>query len=150
MTDSQTVSRSSLRQGVVYILVGLVWGLAIHSAGYPRLALGAHLQLMTHGVMFLVVGLLVSHLGLGRSGLTRGILIAGPWLTWPLILTEMANAWWGTHDILPLAAKEAGAPGAASWQELIVTVGHALGVLVMLIYWGAIAAEVFARPKARE
>src|SRR5215813_8354973 len=117
MADQHRVSRSNLRQGVVYMIVGLVWGLAVPAATYPRLALGAHLQLTAHAVMFLVAGLLIAHLGLGTSRLSAGILIAGPWLTWPVMLTEMANGWWGTRVMLPLAAQQAGATGAVAWKE---------------------------------
>jgi hypothetical protein len=48
---SSGVRRATLVQGVVYMLVGLVWGIVIAKAPFPRLALGAHLQLTTHAVM---------------------------------------------------------------------------------------------------
>ena len=114
MTEPQRVSRSNLCQGAVYMMVGLIWGMAVPATSFPRLALGAHLQLTAHGAMFLVAGLVISHLGLGAGRLPGRILIAGPWLTWPVMLTEMANAWWGTRNMLPIAAQRAGAPGAAA------------------------------------
>ena len=99
MSDLADVSRSNLRQGAVYMLVGLVWGMMIPASAYPRLALGAHIQLTAHGVMFLVAGLVILHLPIVKSGVSAKILIAGPWLTWPVMLTEMANAWWGRSEI---------------------------------------------------
>ena len=150
MTDLQRVSSSNLRQGAVYMMVGLIWGMAVPAASFPRLALGAHIQLTAHGAMFLVAGLVISHLGLGTGRLPGRILIAGPWLTWPVMLTEMANAWWGTRDMLPIAAQQAGAPGAAAWQEGMVTVAHLIGAVVLLVYWGTILWGLFGKPKVPE
>ncbi len=144
---SQQVSRSNLRQGVAFMLVGLVWGMAIPATSFPPLALGAHIQLTGSGLMFLVAGLVISHLGLGDGRFERRILIAGPWLTWPMVLSEMANAWWGTRKMLQIAGQQAGAPGAAAWQEGLVTVAHLIGAVVVLVYWGTILRGLFARPK---
>ena len=81
MTAPTSVSRSNLRQGAVYMLVGLIWGIAVPTTQFPRLALGAHLQLTAHGAMFLVAGLVILHLGVRAGSLPGKILIAGPWLT---------------------------------------------------------------------
>ena len=91
MSDLFQVSRSNLRQGTVYMLVGLVWGMVIPASPFPRLALGAHIQLTAHGVMFLVAGLVILHLPKATGRLSATILTAGPWLTWPVMLSEMAN-----------------------------------------------------------
>ncbi|MFM9066204.1 MAG: hypothetical protein ACKOUR_02555, partial [Planctomycetota bacterium] len=130
MSELTRASRSNLRQGAVYMLVGLLWGLMIPASSFPRLALGAHIQLTAHGVMFLVAGLVMLHLRLARDGLSDKILIAGPWLTWPVMLTEMANGWWGARKTLPIAAGQAGAAGAEPWQETIVTLAHLIGAVV--------------------
>ena len=105
MNASERVSRSNLRQGAIYMMVGLLWGMVVPETPFPRLALGAHLQLTGHSVMFLVAGLVILRLGLGQGRASRVILLAAPWLTWPQMLSAMANAWWGAHNILPLAAK---------------------------------------------
>lgn len=146
MSELSPVSRSNLRQGAVYMLVGLVWGMVIPASPFPRLALGAHLQLTTHGVMFLVAGLVILHLPFAKGGVSAKILIAGPWLTWPVMLTEMANGWWGARKTLPIAAGQAGAVGAEPWQETIVTVAHLIGAVVLIVYWGVIVAGLFRRP----
>ena len=112
MSELSLVSRSNLRQGAIYMLVGLLWGMVIPASPFPRLALGAHLQLTTHGVMFLVAGLVILHLPFAKGGIPAKILVAGPWLTWPVMLTEMANGWWGARKTLPIAAGQAGAVGA--------------------------------------
>jgi hypothetical protein len=74
------------------------------------------------------------------------VLVAGPWLTWPVMLTEMANAWWGARNTLPIAAGQAGATGAVAWQETVVTVAHVVGALVLVVYWGVIVAGLFRNP----
>ncbi len=150
MSELSHVSRSNLRQGAVYMLVGLVWGMVIPASPFPRLALGAHLQLTTHGVMFLVAGLVILHLPFARGGVSAKILIAGPWLTWGVMLTEMANGWWGARKTLPIAAGQAGAVGAEPWQETIVTVAHLIGAVVLIVYWGVIVAGLFRKPSKGE
>lgn len=148
MMGLSRVSRSNLRQGAVYVLVGLLWGMVIPAAPFPRLALVAHIQLTAHGVMFLVAGLVTSHLPIATGGLSSRILIAAPWLTWPVMLSEMANGWWGTTKMLPIAAAQAGASGAAVWQEGIVTAAHLLGALVLVAYWGVILVGLLRKPTA--
>ena len=146
MSELSPVSRSNLRQGAVYMLVGLVWGMVIPASSFPRLALGAHIQLTVHGVMFLVAGLVMLHLPIGKVGMSAKILVAGPWLTWPVMLTEMVNGWWGAQKTLPIAAGQAGATGAEPWQETIVTVAHLIGAIVLIAYWGVIVAGLFRKP----
>jgi (hydroxyamino)benzene mutase len=143
MTDLFHVSRSNLRQGAVYMLVGLLWGMAVPATPFPRLALGAHIQLTASGVMFLVAGLVSLRLPFASGGAAARVLVAGPWLKWPVVLTEMANAWWGTRQMLPIAAGQAGATGAAGWQEGIVTIAHMLGAVVLVVYWGVILVGLF-------
>jgi hydroxylaminobenzene mutase len=143
MIELSRASRSNLRQGAVYMLVGLVWGFVVPASLFPRLALGAHIQLTAHGVMFLVAGLVMLHLPLPKGGLTEKILIAGPWLTWPVMLTEMANGWWGANKTLPIAAGQAGATGSQPWQENIIAITHLIGGIVLIVYWTVIAAQLF-------
>jgi hypothetical protein len=128
------------------MLVGLAWGLAVPATPFPRLALTAHIQLTANGIMFLVAGLVILRLPLATGGVSAKVLIAGPWLTWPVMVTEMANAWWGTHNMLPIAAGQAGAAGAQAWQESAVTVAHLIGALVLLVYWGVILVGLFRKP----
>ncbi|MFO0450163.1 MAG: hypothetical protein ACK52I_16135 [Pseudomonadota bacterium] len=143
MIELSRASRSNLRQGAVYMLVGLVWGFVVPASLFPRLALGAHIQLTAHGVMFLVAGLVMLHFPFPKGGLTEKILIAGPWLTWPVMLTEMANGWWGASKTLPIAARQAGATGSQPWQENIIAVTHLIGGIVLIVYWTVIAAQLF-------
>jgi hypothetical protein len=96
--------------------------------------------------MYLVADLVISHLPVARGSLSSRILIAAPWLTWPVMLSEMANGWWGARNMPPIAATQAGASGAAGWQEGIVTAAHLLGALVLVAYWGIILVGLFRKP----
>jgi hydroxylaminobenzene mutase len=125
------------------MMVGLMWGLVVRAAPFPRLALGAHIELTAHGVMFLVGGLVISHLSFAANGMASRILVSAPWLTWLAMVSEMANGWWGTTKMLPIAAAQAGATGAAGWQEGIVTAAHLVGAIVLIVYWAVILVGLF-------
>src|ERR1700721_53392 len=103
---------------------------------FPRLALGAHTQFETNGLLFIAVGILLLAVPnrVGRKALWA--MVASTWLTWLMVLSEVANSWWGTNQLLPIAAKQAGATGAAPWQELIVKLCHipaALGLILSFV-----------------
>lgn len=59
--------------------------------------------------------------------------------------SEVPNAW-GTRNMLPIAAQQAGAPGGSAWQEHTVSAAHIVGVLVLLAYWGTILLALFRKP----
>jgi hydroxylaminobenzene mutase len=143
MLDSQRVSRTNLLHGAGMMVFGLLFGAAIGAAPYPRLALGAHIQFTTNGVMFLVAGLVIAHAGLGRGRLSQLVLTLAPWGAWVMALSEAANSWWGAAKTLPIAAAQAGATGAAPWQENIVLAAHVIGALAVLAFWIVILAELW-------
>jgi hypothetical protein len=61
------------------------------------------------------------------------VILVSAWLTWLVPLSEAANAWWGANQMLPIAAKQAGAAGAAAWQEAVVKLCHlpaAIGLIL--------------------
>lgn len=62
-----------------------------------------------------------------------------------MALSEVANAWWGARQTLPIAAAQAGATGAAPWQELIVTGAHVAAGLGLITAW-ALLIIGFLRP----
>jgi hydroxylaminobenzene mutase len=111
------------------MLVGLIWGIVIPVTPFPRLALTAHIQLT-----------------IAKGSVSARILIAGPRLTWLVMFSEIANAWWGTIKMLPIAAEQGGATGAFPWQENIVTVAHLIGAVVLIAYWGVILCGLFHKP----
>jgi hypothetical protein len=64
------------------------------------------------------------------------VMVAAAWLTWAMAISEVANSWWGTSQMLPIAASQAGATGGDSWQEMIVALAHigaALGLIAGLL-----------------
>ena len=97
----QTGGRQILVHGLALILAGLLWGFAPPLTPFPRLALGAHIQFETNGLLFLAVGILLLTVPnrVGRKALWA--MVASAWLTWLMVLSEVANAWWGTTSCYP-------------------------------------------------
>jgi hydroxylaminobenzene mutase len=128
-------TKQILIHGMMFILVGLVWGLVVPHTTYPRLALAAHIGFEGNGIMFIVVAILLSTLPhqLGRKSIF--VILLAVWLAWIMMLSEIANAWWGTTGILPIAASQAGATGGTSWQELVVTLAHISAGLALIAAW---------------
>jgi hydroxylaminobenzene mutase len=124
-----------LIQGMFFILVGLLWGLVVPHTPFPRLALSAHIQFEGSGVMFIVIGILLLALPHRVGGKSIWMIMLSVWLTWIMVLSEVANSWWGTNQILPIAAHEAGATGGAPWQETIVTLAHVIAGIALIIAW---------------
>lgn len=127
--------RQLLMHGMVLILVGLVWGLVVPGTPYPRLALGAHIQFVSNGMLFIVQA--TSLLALpNRVGLKSiWVMVLAAWLTWTMALSELANAWWGTLQPLSIAAGQAGATGGEPWQELVLKLTHIGAGLGLIIAW---------------
>lgn len=141
-------SRQVLIHGLSLVMVGLVWGIFVPSTPYPRLALVAHIQFTSNGLLYVVLATLLLTLRHDVGPRSSAVMVGAAWLTWPMLLSQVANAWWGTQEMLPIAAQQAGAHGAAPWQELVLTVTHALGGLAIVIAWGLLIAGFLRRPSA--
>jgi len=131
----QTGGKQTLIHGLALILAGLLWGFAPPVTPYPRLAVGAHIQFETNGLLFVVLGILLLKLPHSAGGKAVLVIVVSAWLTWLMALSEVANSWWGANQMLPVAAGQAGATGAAPWQELVVKLCHvpaALGLILSL------------------
>jgi len=128
-------SRQLLMHGMVLVLVGLVWGLVVPGTPYQRLALGAHIQFVSNGMLFIVLA--ISLLALpNRVGLKSiWVMVLAAWLTWTMALSEFANAWWGTLQPLSIAARQAGATGGEPWQEFLLKLTHIGAGLGLIIAW---------------
>ena len=122
-----------LIHGLALVFVGLAWGLVVPNTPYPRLALGAHIQFETNGLLFIVVATILLKLphSVGRKSIW--VIVLSVWLTWLMALSEVANAWWGTTQMLPIAAGQAGAAGGKPWQELVVTLTHVAAGLALIV-----------------
>ena len=128
-------SRHILIHGMVLVLVGLVWGLLVPTTPHPRLALGAHIQFVTNGMLFIVLATLLLALPHSVGLKSVWVMVVAVWLTWAMAMSEVANAWWGTTQTLPIAASQAGATGGEPWQELVVTLTHIGAGLGLIIAW---------------
>jgi hydroxylaminobenzene mutase len=127
--------RQLLIHGMLLVLVGLVWGLFVAATPYPRLALGAHIQFVTNGMLFVVLA--TALLALPHSVGLKSIwaMLIAAWLTWTMAISELANSWWGTKQMLSIAASQAGVSGAEPWQELVVKLTHVSAGLGLIGAW---------------
>ncbi|KAK9372334.1 uncharacterized protein V1513DRAFT_452609 [Lipomyces chichibuensis] len=146
MADSmQTATGLSLiRSGVSLQLFGLLWGLIVQRTPFPRLALTVHIQSMVEGAMILGAGLLLRQPNnLKLSAVESRMVWWGMASVWVVILAECTNAFWGTNQILPIAAAAAGAKGAVPWQEQIMTVAHVLPSVCLIGSFAVLVRAIF-------
>jgi hydroxylaminobenzene mutase len=143
-------SRQILIHGLMLVLVGLVWGLVVPNTPYPRLALGAHIQFETNGLLFIVLATLLLALPHRVGRLSVQVMLLAAWLTWAMALSEVANAWWGTNQMLPIAAAQAGATGGAPWQELVVKLTHIGAGLSLMVAWSLLVVGFVKRAPDQE
>jgi (hydroxyamino)benzene mutase len=127
--------RQLLLHGMILVLVGLVWGFFVPATPYPRLALTAHIQLTGNGVLFMALSIAVLTLPNRVGSKSLVVMLIAAWLTWVMALSQIANAWWGTNQMLPIAAAQAGATGGEPWQELIVRLTHIGAGFGLLAAW---------------
>ena len=128
-------SRQILIHGMVLVLIGLLWGLVVPATPHPRLALGAHIQFETNGMLFIVLATALLALPHTVGLKSVWIMIAAAWLTWAMALSEVANVWWGTLQTLPIAGSQAGVTGGEAWQELAVKLAHIGAGLGLIVAW---------------
>jgi hydroxylaminobenzene mutase len=130
-----TGGRQLLTHGLILVLVGLVWGLFVAGTPHPRLALGAHIQFVTNGMLFIILATALLALPHNVGVKSVWVMVGAAWLTWAMALSEVANAWWGTTQMLSIAAAQAGATQAEPWQELVVNLTHIGAGLALIVAW---------------
>jgi hydroxylaminobenzene mutase len=142
-------SRQILIHGLALVMAGLVWGFVVPHAPYPRLALMAHIQFLTNGILIIVMAGLLLALPhrVGPRGV--GVMLMAAWLIWPMALSEVANAWWGTSQMLPIAAGQAGARGGVGWQETVVKMTHIAAGFGLVVAWGLLVVGFLRKPRAK-
>ncbi len=128
-------SRQILIHGMALVLVGLLWGVVVPGTPHPRLALGAHIQFETNGMLFIVLATALLALPHAVGLKSVWVMIAAAWLTWVMALSEVANVWWGTVQTLPIAGSQAGVTGGEAWQELVVKLAHVGAGLGLIVAW---------------
>jgi hypothetical protein len=141
-------SRQILIHGMLLVMVGLVLGFAVPAAPYPRLALGAHIQFVLNGMLFIALATVLLTLSHQVGPKSIRVMAASAWLTWGMAISELANAWWGTKGTLPIAASQAGVSGGAPWQEMVVTLAHLAAGVALVVAWGLLVFG-FLRGKGR-
>ncbi len=148
MMNTQNRSRQILVHGLMLVMVGLLGGGVVPHTPYPRLALGAHIQLVTNGMLLLILAMLLIVLPHRVGPKSAGVMLLAAWLTWAMALSEAANAWWGTTQMLPIAAGQAGATGGLSWQELVVKLTHVAAGLGLVAAWALLIIGILKQPDA--
>ncbi len=142
MLTAERTGGHILVHGLVMVFVGLIWGLVVPQTPYPRLALTAHIQLTSNGLLLIVVAMLVLKLNHDMGKKSFALLVLSAWVTWPMLLTEMANSWWGTNQMLSIAAAQAGATGGEPWQEQLVQATHMLAGIILILAWFALTLGI--------
>jgi (hydroxyamino)benzene mutase len=146
----QTGGKQILIHGLALVLAGLLWGFAPSLTPYPRLAVGAHIQFESNGLLFVILGILVLSLPHSAGSAAVRAIVVSAWLTWLMALSEVANAWWGTNQLLPVAARQAGAPGGAPWQEFVVKLCHVPAALSLILSFVLLIIGVAGRREPSE
>ena len=87
----------------------------------------------TSGMLYILVGLVLLTLPhrVGSKSMMMMLITVG--LTWLMAFSEVANAWWGTVQMLPITAHEAGATGGTPWQEAVVKLTHISAGLALIV-----------------
>ena len=130
--------------GALLMLVGMFVGVAIPFVPYPRLMLSAHNAGFTvSGTLSIVAAFLLSSSLCSISRRAATVVISAHVSLWVLSFSEVAAAFWGANKALPLAAAEAGAYGGAPWQELIVTLSHAVPAILLIVAWAILVWGVW-------
>jgi hypothetical protein len=123
------------------VAAGIFVGFLIPLTEYPRLGASAHIHFLLEGVMVLSAGTLLHVAPLQtRKGPRCLADTLSSWqvkliywafaLSWPLLVAEVFNAWWGTRQTLPTAAEAANVREKALWwQEFIMNATHYVSAL---------------------
>jgi (hydroxyamino)benzene mutase len=148
LMSSQARSRHILIHGLMLVMAGLVWGFVVPQTPHPRLALGAHIQLVTNGMLFVIMAVMLLALPHRVGPKSTGVMLLAAWLTWAMGLSEVANSWWGTTQMLPIVAGQAGATGGLAWQEAVVKLTHIAAGLGLVAAWTLLIIGFLKRPDA--
>ena len=131
-------------------MTGLLWGFVVPQTPHPRLALAAHVQFVTNGLLVIVMAILLLKIPHRVGPRSAAVMVLASWLIWPMALSEAANAWWGTAQMLPIAAGQAGVTGGTAWEELVVKLAHAAAGLGLVVAWGLLVAGFLKKPISKE
>ena len=142
----QNRARQILIHGLALVLVGIIWGLVIPHTPFPRLALSAHIQAVLNGMLFILMAVLLLTLPHKVSARSALVMLVAVCLTWLTVISEIANAWWGTAESLAIAAQQAGASGGSMWQEQFVKLTHIPAIIGLIVAWILLIAGFVKKP----
>jgi hydroxylaminobenzene mutase len=89
----QKLAKQILILGMALVLAGLVWGLVVPHTPYPRLALTAHVQFESNGMLIIILAILLIRLPHRVGMKSARVMLLAAWLTWLMALSEVANSW---------------------------------------------------------
>jgi hypothetical protein len=138
--------RHILLHGLFLIMAGLLWGFVVPLTPLPRLALVAHIQFMVNGLLVTALAVLLLTVPHRVGPKSLAVMVLAAWLVWPMLLSQVANAWWGTTQVLPIAGQQAGASGGAQWQELTMKLTHIAAAIALVIAWALLIAGFVRKP----
>ncbi len=138
--------RQILIHGLALVLFELLWGFAVPHTPLPQLALGGHIQFVLNGMLIVLMALLLLALLHNVGARPALVMVTAACLTWLMVLSEVANAWRGTTEVLAIAAKQVGATGGALWQELIVKLTHIGAGIGLIVAWMLLIAGFVRKP----
>jgi (hydroxyamino)benzene mutase len=140
-------TRAILISGTAMILVGLLGGILVPMTPHPRLALGAHIQFVTNGMLFVLQACVLQIFRPSFGTKAAWITVMAAFFTWLMAISEWLNAWWGTLQTLPLAGGQAGATGGTPLQEVLVKAPHGLAAIALILSWALVLKGLAARGK---
>ena len=89
----QSRSGQILIHGLALVLAGLVWGIVVPHSPFPRLALVAHIQFAMNGMLFILMAVLLLAVSNRVTPRATLVMLVAVLLTWPMFLSQIANAW---------------------------------------------------------
>jgi hypothetical protein len=104
-------ARQILIHGSALVLAGLLWGFGVPLTPYPRLALGAHVQFVTNGMLIMLLAVVLLKLPHRVGSRSLWVMVVAAWLVWPMALSEAANACWGANRCFPWPPRRPGRRG---------------------------------------
>lgn len=129
--------------GAGLLLDSLLAGAAIPAEPYPRLMLAAHSAgFADSGLISMVAAVLLSSSLCSLRPRAARVAVWAHLALWPLSLSEVAGAFWGTAKFLQIAGAQA-RPRGRAWQETIMGICHVLPALALMVAWALIVWGVW-------
>ena len=94
------------------VLAGLVPGIVVPHAPFPRSALVSHIRFAANGMLFIVMALLLRVLPNRVTPRATLEMLVAVWLRWPMFPSQIAKAWWGNEGESWRASRSRPVPAA--------------------------------------